>query len=403
MELTIKDMDLLTKDGLETLLAEHEAPCVSLFMPTERKGNETQQNGVRLKNLLRDAEEKALRAGIRSPDIRQLLDPARARIIDSLFWQHQGDGLAVFLSPESTFFYRLPFPFDPLVVIGKRFHLKPLLPILSDDGHFYIVALSQKNVRLLEGTHYTVNEVPLEGIPTSLTEILQRYDFEVSLQMEQTTGPGMTRGRPAVEFHGHGANVDEAKMKKRILEFLHELDRGLYDLLGDTRAPVVVAGVEYIRALYRQVSSFKHLMEEGIDSNPDGLPAKELHQRGWAIVNPLFHREREEAVHRYLQLLGSKDPRGLKNLEPCLQAAYSARIETLFVPQDQAYWGTFDSRTLRVSVRNEPRPGDEDLLNVAIVYTLENKGKVHVFAKRDMPDEQFVAAIARYAANENRI
>jgi hypothetical protein len=54
--------------------------------------------------------------------------------------------------------------------------MKPLLPLLSGDGQFYILALSQNGVRLLQGTRYSVSEVELEDIPGDLAETLRHDD-----------------------------------------------------------------------------------------------------------------------------------------------------------------------------------------------------------------------------------
>jgi hypothetical protein len=36
-----------------------------------------------------------------------------------------------------------------------------LLSLFTGNGHFYILALSQNQVRLLEGTRYTVDEISI--------------------------------------------------------------------------------------------------------------------------------------------------------------------------------------------------------------------------------------------------
>jgi hypothetical protein len=46
-----------------------------------------------------------------------------------------------------------------LVIVSERFHVKPLLPLLSGDGRFYVLALSQNEIRLLQGTRYSVEQV----------------------------------------------------------------------------------------------------------------------------------------------------------------------------------------------------------------------------------------------------
>jgi hypothetical protein len=63
----------------------------------------------------------------------------------------------LFLSPGAFHSYRLPLSFGELAVISDRYHLKPLLPLLAGDGSFYVLALSQNEVRLLGASRYGVD------------------------------------------------------------------------------------------------------------------------------------------------------------------------------------------------------------------------------------------------------
>jgi hypothetical protein len=49
-------MEVPSKTDLRQLVNNASAPCVSLYLPTHRAGPETQQDPIRLKNLLRKAE-----------------------------------------------------------------------------------------------------------------------------------------------------------------------------------------------------------------------------------------------------------------------------------------------------------------------------------------------------------
>ena len=161
----------MPKDELKELL-RYKGKCVSIYMPTHRAGAETQQDPIRLKNLLREAEAALIRTGLRSSRARELLEPAQELVEDHEFWQHQSDGLAIFLSPGLFRSYRLPLEFEESVFVAERFHVKPLLPLLTGDGRFYVLALSQNEVRLLQGTRFNVGEVDLEDVPRSLAEAL---------------------------------------------------------------------------------------------------------------------------------------------------------------------------------------------------------------------------------------
>lgn len=80
--------------------------------------------------------------------------------------------MAIFLAPE---FYPIPLNFAELVVVTDHFYLKPLVALLTSDKRFYVLALSQQDVRLIECSHSSVREIELEDVPKSLEETLQ-YD-----------------------------------------------------------------------------------------------------------------------------------------------------------------------------------------------------------------------------------
>jgi len=65
------------------------------------------------------------------------------------------------------------------VVVSDRFHLKPLLPLLTGDGRFYILALSQNQVRLLQGTRYSVRGLYLSFCSTADFTVVKPIDLDV--------------------------------------------------------------------------------------------------------------------------------------------------------------------------------------------------------------------------------
>jgi len=130
-------VDIFDRPDLENLLRTQAQPCVSIFLHTERAGREVQQNPIRLKNLLRDAERRLHELGVRSVDA--ITKPAHDLIPDGNFWRHQGDGLALFLAPDFAESYTLPAAFEDLVVVADHFHLKPMLPMMASGEQFYVL------------------------------------------------------------------------------------------------------------------------------------------------------------------------------------------------------------------------------------------------------------------------
>jgi hypothetical protein len=383
-------MELLPREELKTLVKRREGPCISIYLPTHRVFPETRQDPIRFKNLLREAEERLKTVGLRSSDVRKLLKPGKSLIKDGLFWQHQADGLATYISSDLFYRYRLPFKFDELLVVTDRFHIKPLLPLFSHEGRFYILALSQNEVRFFQCTRYSVKEMEIENAPRSLSEALKYDDPEKQLQFHTRTPAA--GGERAAMFHGHGVGKDDAK--DNILRFFHLLDLGLYALIGKENAPLVLAGVDYLFPIYREANSYPHLVEDGISGNPESLKPESLHDQAWEIVEPQFHKAQQEAISRYRQFAGRE--RASNRISEIVPGAYDGRIDILLAAVGTQQWGVFDSKMRQVHLHHEPEPGDEDLLDFAAVHTYLNGGTVYALKSEEMPDKTPLAAIFRY-------
>lgn len=387
-------MNVVTREGLKELVERPAGPCVSIYQPTHRAGPDTrtytQQDPVRLKNLLREAGQRLTAAGLRGREADDLLEPARRLLDDSAFWQYQGEGLAVFLAPGLVRIFRAPVRFDELVVVAQSFHVKPLLALLTGDGLFYVLALSQNEVRLLAGTRDHMGEVELPGAPPSLAEALQTDDPERQLQFHTGTSAGGDR-RSAM-FHGHGTGTDDAKAD--LLRFFQQVDRAVTGFIGNGSVPLVLAAVDHLMPIYREANTHPSLLGEGIAGNPEALRADELHARAWPLVEPHFRRGRGEATARYLQLKGTG--RASHDLREVVPAAWDGRVDSLFVAVGVRIWGTFAPDTRAIEVGEEAPGQNEDLLNLAAIHTILNRGTVYAVPPAEMPNETPVAAVFRY-------
>ncbi len=60
-------MDTFSNSDLRRLTTAQQGPCVSIFMPTHAAGRDGQQDVLRLKNLLTQAERGLVEQGLRLP------------------------------------------------------------------------------------------------------------------------------------------------------------------------------------------------------------------------------------------------------------------------------------------------------------------------------------------------
>jgi hypothetical protein len=378
----------IPQQDLKRLVESHPSPCLSLYLPTERVGPEGKKNSLRFKSLKRRAEKEILGRGLRKRETAELLAPLEELLEDTRFWQNQSEGLVVFRSSDLFRFFRLPLRFKETLVVADRFHLKPLFPLFGEEGRFYILALGQKKVRLLRADRQNLEEVPLKGVPPSLDEALKYDAPERQLQFHTRTPPAM--GRRSAMFHGHGGGVDESKEDLR--RFCQMVERGVKKILRGEKAPLVIAGVESLLALYREVNSYRNLLEPSVPGNPKQSTDSRMHRQASKIVQPFFRKAREEAAARYRQQMGT----GLasKDIREVIPAAVHGQVEALFVPVGVQLWGTFDpgSNSLRLKKENH---GSGDLLDFAAVHTFLNGGTVYAVEPPDLPDEP-LAAVFRY-------
>lgn len=382
-------MGMLSMDDVRILVENPVGPCVSIYLPTHRAGEQIRQDPIRLKNLVREAQVRLIDMGLSSAEIMALLEPINKLFKRTFFWRHQSDGLALFSAAGLFRCYRVPLSFEELVVVTCRFHIKPLLALLASDVRFYVLALSQNRVRLLECTRYTAAEVVIKNMPKSLADILHNgYDRDLQLH----TAAPVKKGERSAVFHGHGRGADD--IKPNILKYFYRVDSGLSKLLRNEQVPLILAGVDYLIPIYAKANTYNYLMEDGISGNPEDLSNDELCRRAWAIAEPYFIKARTQAFARYQELSGTD--KATKNLTEVVPASYHGRIHTLFVAVGIQAWGTFDQENSRAVLHQEAQPGDQDLLDFSAVYTFLNNGIVFAVAPEEVPDGAKLAAVFRY-------
>ena len=384
-------MDLFNRDHLGQLLQTRGGICLSFYLSTHRAGKEVLQAPIRLKNLLKTAETDLANWIPRGAETQRLLQPVLDLVDDRNFWRFQSDGLAAFLSERGVITYRLPMAFADRVVVSDHFYVKPLLPLLSEDGRFYLLALSQKAVRLFLATRDVIESVLLEGVPTSLKEALKYDDMELQQLYRPTAGRSSAASGA---YYGTSIGVEESKSEVR--RFLKQVDTGVRAIMQGEQRPLLLAGVEPLVALYRE-SAYPHVMEPFLSGNPDDQSEQELHRRAWAIMAPHFLAGQHQAAAQFESMAGTG--RASADLSEVLRAAEEGRVDRLFVAREADQWGRFDAATGKLTVHPAQEPGDEALLDRAAAQTLLHQGTVYAVAGVEIPKGaggSAVAAIYRF-------
>lgn len=368
--------DRFTLDDLDALVARREGPCVSFFVPTTPLTRDAERDRIQLKNLRARAFEALTDdRGLRRPDAEAILAPVDEWLDDETFWRQLGEGLAVFVEPGAHRVFRLAERFEPRVAVGDRFVVKPLVPLLSAAGTYHLVALSRNAVRVLEGTRHGAHAIDVTGLPADMTDAL---------------GEEGARERAS----GRTWQGDEGQ-KLLYRKYFRQVDRALRPLYTGRPEPLVLAGVDYLLPIFRDVTGAAHVVPGGVEGNPDRLSASELHAKAWPLVEPQLDAPRRSALGQLAELRGT--PRVTDDVSTILGAAHDGRVGALFVDQHRDLFGTFDRDTRETVVHGDgAEPGDVDLTSVAARWTLARGGDVFEATGHEALDGRPVAAIMRY-------
>ncbi|HSN85389.1 MAG TPA: hypothetical protein VL025_01465 [Thermoanaerobaculia bacterium] len=379
-------MNLLPASDFAELLQDRPGPYVSLYFPTMPAPTRRPQGRTRLRHLLDQAGSELAALDLDDTAVASLLEPLADLLDDTAFWTTREEGTALFRAPGFTRVFHLPRAFPERCVVGDHFFVKPLLPLVAADDRFYVLALSQNEVRLLEATCRQVTRPAVKGLPANLYAALGGEKTPQMLQYHTASRPGGT-----ATYHGQG--VGEGDVKDELRRYLRQVEAAVRKLLAGRQAPLVLAGAEPLVSIYRKLSGYAHLAGTVIAGNPERLTDEELRDRAWQILEPAGREVRRRAAERFGEL--TRTGQASSDAAEILPAAHHGRVATLFLACDADLWGRLGPLE-RVAIHPAPEAGDEELLNTAALLSLRHGGTVFGMDRDEVPGGKMLAAIYRY-------
>jgi hypothetical protein len=384
-------IELLTLHDLKKMLGQG-GPCISLYMPLNAAGNGgARQNELHWKECLRSLEESASSVGPVERDLLESLQNWEEIVPEGLENGSKRGSVAGFRSPSVFQVVLLDNEVREHAVWGPEFYVRPLLAEITRDRTFYLLALSQKNTRLLLCTHHSSEEIPFRGeIQTSFeTWMNQTKPDPTAVYNAMTSGSQGTSGPNALAPKG----ADQDAKDEYLSHYFKQIDRGVNELLKGKTEPLVLCAVEYEIPLYRAVNSYPHVACAEVRGAPNSLKSGEMHARAIQVME----RCHEEKIDAFLAEWNHRaGGGGSSRLKEVITAAHEGRVLTLLVSDSLEQPGVFDEATFTATGHKTGGPGDEDLLNHAAVQTILHAGNVLIAPQNKMPHGSPLAAIFRY-------
>jgi hypothetical protein len=383
---------MIGQTEIRGLAEETGFPRVSLYLPTHKAGPDLRQGPIRLKTMLRDAAGALEKRGLTARDIDALFADVRSHTESETdpFWQHQEQGLAIYISPERTRYVQAPLHFEPKTHVGRRFLVKPLLPILMRDGTFYVLAASQDGATLFTASRFGMSAVSDERLAVSAAEFVGRTQFTNAVGWHAAS-----RGGGNAQFHGLGESPQDG-MQEQVERYAVAVAKAVDEILSGLDVPLVIAADDRMLGMLRKSLHYKCVVEEGLRTHPGAVGADELRQRAYDLVRERLEEERSAAMERFEARRRGAGSGATARIEEVVPAAAEGRVDSLIVAVEASAEGVFDREQNRAVV--SPARGEQtmDLVDYAILQTLAHGGAVYSRPVHRADDFPPVGAVYRY-------
>ena len=381
----------LPEKTFEALASKYCLHCVSIYLPMFKTGKEQNERlaQANLKSCIKEVHRALAKHKLQEDEIKNYLKPIEKLIANIDLWRSPSDGLAIFLDKKNFSYYLFPISFDTQTYVADHFYLKPILPLYHEYGVYYLLELSQDYIKLYEATRYGFKDLYIEDFAPDQLEKAVGFDYKP--KMLQFRSGQAAHG--AGSFHGHGEGKDDDK--KELISFFKAIDRGIKKAITDQKAPLVLACVDQLYHLYKEVNSYPILYDKNVGGDPEFKDKKEMHKQSWELVQEYFKRIKKSRLDSFAEWYHSAktshDPSEI------ILAAINGKIDTLFIRKGVDLFGVYNKEKNYISFDDSKELNNSSLINLAAMHTFRQKGKVYELDANEMPiKEHPINALYRY-------
>ncbi len=377
---------------LTDLLGAKQRPCISVYEQTHKGYPGNQQDPIRFRELV-DQAETALLRDYSEQEVRPLLEPLKSLAQDHEFWKNGWEGLAAFVSPGVFRVYGLNRSVPERAIVADSFHLKPLIRLAQSADRYQVLCLSRHSASLYEGNRDGLEAIDLApGIPRTNDSALLAGAADDRLERV----PSHRRHANEVPSHvqriyGTASNALESDAER----FFRAIDRGVIEHhRGPSQQKLVIVALAENQELFRRISHNPALIPEGVVAEAQSLSVDQIREAAWSVVLPHYQSRRAELVAAFEEARGRGH--GTADLAEATRAAMEGRVRTLLIDASKSVPGSFDHGTGVFQFMSQDDPTAEDLLDYLAQIVLEGRGEVLVLPPDQMPVPSGLAATYRY-------
>ncbi len=367
-------LTLPSDTDLTELTKHRNAASASIYLPSTPITRDVDAVQIELKNAASDIESQLRGIDIDKKQIAEVSSALEALQSDREFWGFQGHALAVFVAPGVLHAFRLANSLKPLVAVGDRFDVGPLLRSVTFRHGGYVLSVAEGHVRLLE---LSASARPIE------------LDLELSDELDSVLDDPKYQGR----FDRHRADGTTGEQVERE-RFCRLVQEAVLPHVADSALPLILAASHDLEPAYRAVNTYPGLLDQGIDANPEGLSVDDVSTRARTILDAHY----ETKLADWRENFGTQRSNGLatSQLSEVARAATAAGVAELLFDMDSTLEGSIDDTGV-VREASEPDAESYGIVDEIAARVLRSGGIVKAVRAGDLPDKTPVAATLRFA------
>lgn len=354
--------ETINRELFDRLAGTGGGDLISIHIPTHRRGRQVAQDRIQLKNQLASASEQLEERGWKPRERSSRLEAAEALLDDRDFWEHQSDGLAVFIDEEGEVTpVSLSTAPAPASLVMPSFALRSVAADL-DLPSVPVLALSRGFVGLYRANGGGATRVEAD-LPGSFDDVNWFVDREKQRQQHPQRAGSTSR-------HGHEPGLREMEDTRR---FLREVADALPG--DDDGTTLVVLGEDTLVGRFEDETR-RRVISPANSGLSGPVTEAQVFDLARPVVANLALEAAEGARARAGEQLGLGNASG--EIETALPDALSGRVdEVVFHGGVEPVWGRIDESTLEVKVASDRSVADIDLLDRLIVSTIRSGGSAH--------------------------
>jgi hypothetical protein len=347
-------------------------PSVSILMPTHRTFPDNQQDPIRLRNLLNQANQRLLEefGKKRVKNIIQSL----AELTGKIDFNHLLDSLAIFVNDNFSAKYMFPFPVKERVTIDKSFETRDLVFAYNRSQPYYVVVINEKQIKFYLGVRENLSEVIHPGLP--MTSIVHE----------------IKEGK--IEDASYNDRIRENEERQK--NFLREADMLLKEFISAEEIPFLITGTERQISMYREITRFPQLILGSLGGSYENSTSAEISRLIWPVAKEGFAKRRKEIMNEVDKAIGMK--KFASGIDEVWKLANEGRGKTLLTEINFEYPAIVSSNGSQL-VPTEIKPGEEvldDAVDEIIESVISKDGKVVFLDNGIIEKYGRIAMILRY-------